>query len=376
MSKQLRSVTPEDDYQASAELDRQINGESFALFKRPWETFPFKEGTFVFRFLTQPIDSKYPYCLTLPYIYADPKRVSAMRGYIPLTAEQAAMLTQARNTLWGHPVFKNAMACRDNPNGVDLKFRYRDAFIGFQRGNPEGNKLYVVALPSNGPLRPSGNVRLQAGTMIRQFFYEKDVDGELKYPGIFNPDTGRLIKIDVAGSKDRTEYRPSVDKVFPIVEGFDEVIDQVPCFEDIVDYEPDNVIMRFMRRSMSKDMFDYLLESHSDWSVDPVILEEPSREAVSEMLPDGDEHEADDEPFGSSGSERQTARQAPTVGQTAQGQAPTQQPAREQRPAQPQETPKQQAPQLAQDGSRSAKLVSQLQSEGIPVPDEFRAATK
>lgn len=264
----FKTIDPKAEAARQVETARALDGERFTLLtttnrlnqKSTPKEFEFKEGRFTFRLLPQPEDAENGFTAILPYVYVNPNECANMQGYLPLTMEQAGFLRTCAKALYNHPTYKELMADQTK-TGISLSVKFKNLYAGFLYNAPQP-EITIMSLPSNGPIdnkkRPP---RIQAGTAISQFVYELDAIGNAKYDGLFSIESGRLITIDIHGAGDRREYVPQVDVSFPLVDAkYDPVLFNIPRFEDIINYQENSTIQRVLRKKVTQEMWDYLVQ--------------------------------------------------------------------------------------------------------------------
>lgn len=342
----LKRINLSQEQTRAQELERAYSGEEYTFLKDGWTLFAFKEGRFAFRFVTQPDGAREGFALTLPHIYIDPNNVPGMRGYLPLTVGQAALLDNVRRALYNSE-FKDEMSSETNRNGISLGVKFKTFFVGLLHGDIRP-KLYIVAFPSNGFTKPKkGNIRLQCGTAIVQFAYDANLKGEPKYPNLFDLDEGRLIVVEVTGSGDRTEYTPSVDIKFPLDETYYDTLSKVPKFEDIVNYQPDTVVYRVLRKRLPSNMWDYVV-NRLQLQIPESVLNEVPQPAVTPKAATGEAPRP---------KPAATPPPPPSREQSREQQTP---------PAPPQ-TPAPEAPATDWSGKSTDQILKELQARGIEI---------
>lgn len=261
MQPTLKVVRPDDikKQEENRGGSSRFTSKLFLLLKEGVKQYEFVEGTHNLRLVPQPNGAKETWTWLLKYCYLNKAITPNHFGMFAFTEEQAEknreIQTYLYQSAWG-PRMKRA---KINPNGIDLGIKYRAMFYGFNYSEPAPQMLPIL-LPANAPKAPPGT-RIQVGTRLKQFIYEKDIHNNYKYGDLVNLDGGRVIQINVVGSGDRREYIPSVDAVAPLVDAsgniiprFESLITQVRPFEDVINYQSNEAFEDMILAKLHEDM--------------------------------------------------------------------------------------------------------------------------
>lgn len=260
MKNPLKHVSQEDLKRAEQARASSGSAKLFLLLKEGNTQYEFTEGTHNLRLVPQPADAKDTWTGLIQYCYLSKQVTPSFYGYFAFTEEQAKLNREIQNYLYNSKWEPRMKRAQKNPTGIDFGIKYRAIFYGFNYSDPDP-KMSPILLPANAPR--AGTTRLQVGTRIKQFMYEKDIHGNYKHGDLVNLDSGRIIQITVTGSKDRTEYIPSVDAVAPLVDDsgnvlarYESLIKQVRPFEDIIAYHDNEVFEQIIMAKLHEDMRD------------------------------------------------------------------------------------------------------------------------
>lgn len=283
MRPKFSKCNPEEIAAKDEAREQTIHGKSHTLLS--CDTLKWEAGkTYPLRLLPQPETGSpdWPVSRTIPYVYV-PQSIPGLSGSIPLTAEQLRTLTTVNKLLYGR--FRNKMYTRDNTNGISLREKYRELFFGFVYGE---NKLEAIMLPANG-FTAGQATRIQAGTRIKQLCYQKKSNGEPKYGDIFDIDNGWLLAVTVTGSGRNRSYEVEVEDRLPLSESkWDDILCEIPVFDSVINFVPDETILRYIKGSITSEMWCAVVES--------LGLEESADLRNAPTLPDPKAVKPNDEP--------------------------------------------------------------------------------
>lgn len=259
MKNPLKTVSPEDI--KKAEQNKGTSGSKlFLLLKDGYTQYDFTEGTHNLRLVPQPNNAKETWSGLIPYCYLNKSITPSCYGYFAFTEDQVKKNREVQSYLYNSDWASRMKRAKQNPTGIDLGIKYRAIFYGFNYSDPDP-KMLPILLPANAPKATQG--RIQVGTRIKQFMYEKDIHGKYKHGDLVNLDSGKIVQITVTGSGDRREYIPSVDAVAPLIDDngyvlprYQSLITQVNAFEDIIAYHSDEVFEQMIMAKLHDVMKD------------------------------------------------------------------------------------------------------------------------
>lgn len=228
---------------------KSTKGTNLFLFKDIIKSLKFSASNYV-RLLPQPVGAENKWTTDLAYLYITKDKTSGRFGYLPISDNQYGILSRIKNDLYGNPETKPYMYTKDKQDGVDLRAKFCQLFMGFDVNQP--NEVVVVRLPGNNKRLENMKdrvIKVQAGTKLKNLIAEKNIKGEFKNINMVNPKGGKIICINVSGEGSRREYSVDTDAELDIVDSEGNILSEysfilkedsgLKKFEDVIDYLSD-----------------------------------------------------------------------------------------------------------------------------------------
>ena len=229
-------------------------------FKKEFQPFRFLTGRTGIRFLPQPVHAAHDWYIPLPYLALSQE---GKFRYVYMSKDQAGMVAEIVNGLYAHPELSKRMAKRENPDGVLIKTRYRNGFLGFNCDKrsptshervPDGLTFYLL------PASPYGTHRKAVGTEIINYPTSVNPATGLPLGSIVDLDTGRSVYVDVTTSSSHPfpEYHVHIgDQLSLHYAMYEPVLRQIVPFENIIEYNGDDEFREVLGTYLPEDIAEY-----------------------------------------------------------------------------------------------------------------------
>lgn len=252
ITKRFKKIDPTAPVQEKA----QTYTAGYTAFKM--QPAAFSNGSMLVRFLPQTSDSPYSNCVDVNILaaYNNPKLTKT--GRIAVRDEDGWFFGKVSKLLKSHGEFKYCLASKTNPEGASFWARPKVLFLGFDVAASDP-KVMPYLFPGTNTYSKDKNAQVGAGTIIQNFSFDLDFQGNIKYGDIFDIETGRAIRLDVSNAgKMLQKITPSVDAVYPIHEKQYFLLEEIVSFDDVINYATLQEMVEYTKDALPEDAFDYL----------------------------------------------------------------------------------------------------------------------
>jgi len=193
------------------------------MFNPGIKPLPLKQpGTYLLRFLPQPAGA--PWYRTIPFLW------NQKTGYLILTESQAGALGRVEPELRADPRFAGLLWSRDNPDGVNIRPRWRYLFMGFDIEDPNPS-VRVIHLARAGA----------------------DIVDLGKTDDLVDPRRGRSIILNVSGEGPYLKMTAKLGSELPLTGTLRHLPAQVTNLATVGRYASDEKFDEFLRSVLPEE---------------------------------------------------------------------------------------------------------------------------